>query len=109
MKRCALLTMGDTAGWSIDAELAIPPLDARGWQVTSIPWRTPAVDWDRYAAVYLGMPRDYPDDVPRFLEVLEQIDRSGAVLVNCLKLALPRDIWDCSEATDNYEIGSGLG
>ncbi len=85
-KRCAFLTMENTAGWSIDAELAIPPLEVRGWQVTSVPWRLPKVDWGRYTAVYIGTPWDYPEDVPRFLDVLEQIDRSDAVLVNSLSL-----------------------
>lgn len=84
--RCAFLTMENTAGWSIDAELAIPPLEARGWRVTLVPWRSPAVEWDRYTAVYIGTPWDYPEDVPRFLDVLEQIDRSDAVLVNSLSL-----------------------
>lgn len=85
-KRCAFLTMDDTAGWSIDADLGISPLEARGWRVSSVPWRSPAVDWDRYTAVYIGTPWDYPEDVPRFLDVLERIDRSAAVLVNSMSL-----------------------
>lgn len=86
VKACAFLTMEDTAGWSIDADLAIAPLEARGWRVTSVPWRSRAIDWNLFAAVYIGTPWDYPDDVPRFLDVLEEIDRSDAVLVNCLSL-----------------------
>jgi len=92
-KRCAFLTMDNTEGWSIDADLAIPPLQALGWHIDSIAWRHPEVDWDAYDAVYIGTPWDYPDDVAHFVRVLERIDRSGAVLVNDFELvrwALPK-------------------
>jgi glutathione synthase/RimK-type ligase-like ATP-grasp enzyme len=85
-KRCAFLTMDNTEGWSIDADLAIAPLQARNWQIDWVPWRSPDVDWDRYDAVYIGTPWDYPEDVSRFIGVLERIDRSAAVLVNDLAL-----------------------
>ena len=78
--------MDDTAGWSIDADLAIPPMKTLGWEIDTVPWRAPGVDWDRYDAVYIGMPWDYPQDVARFIRVLEQIDSSDAVLVNDLGL-----------------------
>lgn len=85
-KRCAFLAMDSSEGWSIDADLGVPPLEARGWCVESVPWRSPHVDWDGFDAVYIGTPWDYPDDVDRFLDVLERIDRSRAVLVNELGL-----------------------
>jgi hypothetical protein len=85
-KRCAFLTMDSTEGWSIDADLGIAPLEARNWTVDWIPWRTADVPWDRYDAVYIGVPWDYPADVQRFLSLLERIDRSRAVLVNDLSL-----------------------
>src|SRR5690606_27730156 len=44
------------------------------------------VDWNRYDAVYIGTPWDYPEDVEGFLAVLEAIDASRAVLVNDLSL-----------------------
>jgi hypothetical protein len=85
-RHCAFLAMDTTEGWSIDAELAVPPLEERGWRVTFVPWRTPDADWNRFDAVYIGTPWDYPDDVSRFLRVLAEIDRSRAVLVNDLAL-----------------------
>lgn len=78
--------MDNTDGWSIDAELGFPPLERLGWQVESVRWRAPATDWDRFDAVYIGTPWDYPEDPARFLSVLEAIDRSRAVLVNDLAL-----------------------
>jgi len=86
MKRCAFLTMDDTAGWSIDADLAIPPMQALGWEIDTVPWRAAGVDWDRYDAVYIGTPWDYPQDVAHFISVLGEIDTSRAVLVNDLGL-----------------------
>lgn len=74
--------MDSTEGWSIDADLGIAPLEARGWAVDQVPWRTPDVDWNVFDAVYIGTPWDYPQDVDRFMDVLERIDRSRAVLVN---------------------------
>lgn len=78
--------MDSTAGWSIDADLGIAPLEIRGWMVDQVPWRSPDVDWNVYDAVYIGTPWDYPEDVNRFIAVLERIDRSRAVLVNDLAL-----------------------
>ena len=84
-RRCAFLTMDSSAGWSIDADLGIPPLEALGWRVEQVPWRAAGVRWDRYDAVYIGTPWDYPEEVERFLDVLERID-SRTVLVNPLAL-----------------------
>lgn len=78
--------MDNTEGWSIDADLAIAPMQARDWQIDWVPWRSTDVDWDSFDAVYIGAPWDYPQDVERFIRVLERIDRSTAVLVNDLEL-----------------------
>jgi len=84
-RRCAFLTMADTSGWSIDADLAIPPLEALGWTVDTLPWREPR-DWSQYDAVYVGTPWDYPEDPKAFLDTLAGIERAGAVLANPLAL-----------------------
>lgn len=85
-KRCAVLTMADTGGWAIDADLAFGPMRALGWRPEWLPWRSACVDWDEFDAVYLGAAWDYPEDPERFIELLEAIDRSSAVLVNDLRL-----------------------
>lgn len=85
-RRCAFLTMADTSGWSIDAHLAIPPLEELGWMVDTLPWREPATDWRHYDVVYLGTPWDYPEDVSHFLEVLDGIERAGPEIVNPVEL-----------------------
>ena len=78
--------MENLAGWAIDAELGFPPLEAMGWQIDSLPWRSEGVDWDLFDAVYIGTPWDYPEDPGRFLQVLDCIDQSAAVLVNDIAL-----------------------
>ena len=85
-RRCAYLTMQDTAGWAIDADLAFPVMEALGWRVDAVPWRTADVDWNDYDAVYIGVPWDYPQDSGRFMALLDDIDRSRALLVNDLAL-----------------------
>jgi len=78
--------MEDTAGWSIDADLAFGPLAELGWQTEWLPWRRKGVDWDAYDAVYLAATWDYPEDPAAFLAVLEAVDDSRALLINPLEL-----------------------
>lgn len=85
-KRCAYLTMENSDGWSIDADLGFPPMEEMGWQVEPIAWRTTAPDWNQYDAVYIGVPWDYPEDPGLFMSVLETIDQSRAILANDLEL-----------------------
>jgi glutathione synthase/RimK-type ligase-like ATP-grasp enzyme len=85
-RRCAFLTMDDTAGWSIDADLGIPPLQSLGWEVDVVPWRSAGIDWATYAAVYVGTPWDYPDAPDAFLAALQNIVDAGPVLANPLPL-----------------------
>ena len=86
-RRVAFLTMQDTAGWSIDADLAFEPLAELGWHAEWLPWQQPGVDWAQFDAVYTAATWDYPELPQQFLEVLEAIDRSSALLVNPLELA----------------------
>lgn len=78
--------MENADGWTIDAELAFPPMEAMGWAIESLPWRTDGVDWDLFDAVYIGTPWDYPEDPEHFMRVLESVDRSGAILINDIEL-----------------------
>ena len=84
MKRCAYLTMDDLSAFVSDADLSIPPLAALGWEVEAVSWRAPDADWDAFDMVYIATPWDYQDDPAGFLNVLERIDASRALLVNAL-------------------------
>lgn len=86
MPRCAYLTMDDLSAFVTDADLSIPPLRALDWEVDSISWRAPDADWNAYDMVYIATPWDYQDDPQGFLDVLERIEASRALLVNPLAL-----------------------
>jgi glutathione synthase/RimK-type ligase-like ATP-grasp enzyme len=68
-----------------DDRLAIPPLESRGWHVDVLSWRA-AADWSAYDAVLIRSTWDYHRDPDTFLQVLGEIDRSGAGLLNPLAL-----------------------
>lgn len=83
MKRCAFLSLENTADFVIDDELAIPALRARGWEVDTVSW-TADVDWSVYDVVVIRSTWDYQHDAPRFLRVLEGIVAAGTRLENAL-------------------------
>ena len=84
--RCAYLTMADPGDFVTDYHLGIAPMEALGWQVTEVDWRAADNHWDDFDAVYICTPWDYPDHAEQFLDVLNRIEASQAVLVNDLAL-----------------------
>ena len=87
--RCAFLRMGDTGDWVIDSDLAFAPLAQLGWRCEWLPWRQSDRldnDWNDWDAVYVAATWDYPDAPTEFLQTLEAIEASRAVLVNDLGL-----------------------
>lgn len=85
MKKIAYLTMADAGDFVTDYDLSIEPMAALGWQVETVNWRS-KLDWNQYQAVYICTPWDYPDYQAQFLDVLETIDTSDALLINDLEL-----------------------
>ncbi len=82
MRRVAFLTLSDPRNFVIDDELAIGPLAKRGWNVETVPWNRPGVDWRRYELVVIRSTWDYQHHAEQFLRVLEQIEHSGVRLEN---------------------------
>jgi glutathione synthase/RimK-type ligase-like ATP-grasp enzyme len=78
--------MDDMADYVSDVELSFAPMAALGWRTQMVSWRATDVDWNHYDAVYICTPWDYPQDPSTFLEVLQRIEDSKAVLVNPLPL-----------------------
>ena len=79
--------MQDPGDYVTDYHLSFDAMAELGWQVDCVPWRSPNEDWDRFDAVYICTPWDYPDDPELFLQVLAAIEASSAHLVNPLSLA----------------------
>ena len=86
MKHCAILTMDSLENFEAYDHLLEQPLKALGWQSHMVSWRDQDVNWDDYQVVIIRTPWDYQDDAPLFLQVLEKIEASGAVLENSLDI-----------------------
>lgn len=86
MKRCAFLTMDCIEAFECYDHLLYEPLAERGWEVESIPWKTPAVNWNRFNAVIVRSAWDYQDDYEAFLRLLQTIHHSTARLENSLHI-----------------------
>jgi len=48
MKKCAFLTLDEKGDFVIDDEHAIEPLEALGWQVSTLSWRQTARPWSDF-------------------------------------------------------------
>ena len=82
-KKVAFLVMDDMGGFVTDFDLSIAPLAELGWQVETVPWRSQP-DWNRFDAVYICTPWDYPQYADEFRRVLADIESSDAALCNAL-------------------------
>jgi len=63
------------------------PMAECGWQTQHISWRKKNVDWSQFAAVIIRSTWDYQDDAQAFMQVLAEIENSGAVLLNSHAIA----------------------
>ncbi len=86
MKKCVLLTMDDSGSFEIYDSLLHAPLAKLGWQAFDISWRDTQVNWDDYDAVIIRSPWDYQEHCEDFLNVLEAIEASSALLANPIDL-----------------------
>lgn len=82
----AYLSMSDLTGFYAYDQLSFPALAERGWEGSLVAWDRPDVDWSRYAAVVIRSTWDYQRRAGEFLKVLEEIERSGAMLLNSLAI-----------------------
>lgn len=74
MKKCAFLSLEEAGDYFIDDEHAIEPLEALGWQVSTVPWNQAARPWSDFDVVIIRSTWDYWYDVPAFLDTLERIN-----------------------------------
>ncbi len=82
----AFLSTDSLDGFVVYDHMAITPLSQLGWEVRQVSWHAPNVDWNEFAAVVIRTPWDYHLHLAEFLAVLEQIDASGARLLNPLEV-----------------------
>ena len=84
-KRAAYLVMDDMGDFVTDFHLSFEPMAALGWETVTVPWRSEP-DWNEFDAVYICVPWDYPQFADEFLSVLQEIDKSSALLLNDLSI-----------------------
>lgn len=85
-RRCAFLTTDRRDGPAAPDDLAYGPLEARGWKVEALPWRSADVDWGVFDMVVIHSTRDFQDDPHAFVDALGRVSASGARLANPLPM-----------------------
>ncbi len=85
MPKCVFLSIANTEGWFIDDDLVHEPLKKLGWEIENIPWNK-ATDWNNYDIVVIRSPWDYQDHLEKFLDVLDNIEKSRAILLNDIEI-----------------------
>ncbi len=83
-KRVAYLVMDDMGDYVTDFHLSVAPMAELGWDAIATPWRSEP-DWGAFDAVYICTPWDYPKFPEEFLQVLETIEATRALLLNELE------------------------
>jgi hypothetical protein len=86
MKRCAFLTMANMDTFECYDHLLYKPFANVGWDVTTVPWRDTAVNWNDFGAVIIRSPWDYQQEPALFIAVLKTIEESTAHLENTLDI-----------------------
>jgi len=105
MKKCVFLSLDETGDFVIDDAYAIEPLEALGWQVSTLSWRQRAIPWSDFDIAIIRSTWDYWNDVPVFLDTLERIDRATR-LANRLDLVH----WNLAKTymRDLQQMGIGI-
>ena len=78
--------MENPGEFATDYDVSFDAMAAHGWKVQTVNWRDTSIDWNSYDAVYICTPWDYTENTVLFMEVLETIDQSQAILINELPL-----------------------
>ncbi|WNC73666.1 hypothetical protein RGQ13_06650 [Thalassotalea psychrophila] len=82
MKHCAILTMDCLDDFEAYDHLLDQPLLALGWKTQLVSWKQEQINWNEFDVVLIRTPWDYQEDAPRFLQVLNDIEASSAILEN---------------------------
>ncbi len=86
MKKVVLLTMDDAGSFEIYDSLLHAPLAELGWRAYDVSWRDPSINWNDFDSVIIRSPWDYQEHCEDFLQVLEKIENSTALLANNIDL-----------------------
>lgn len=84
--KVAFLSMDSLENFYTYDKLLTEPMNKLGWIIEEISWRKENVNWNDYGAVIVRSTWDYQNDFKKFIDVLENINKSSAQLENDLQL-----------------------
>ncbi|WP_032094653.1 MULTISPECIES: ATP-grasp domain-containing protein [unclassified Alteromonas] len=86
MSQIVFLSTDNLDDFFVYDELLIPHFEDIGWSVETISWHEQNVNWDQYDYVIVRSTWDYQQHPDTFLNTLEIINKSSAILLNPLEL-----------------------
>ena len=86
MSHIVFLSTDNLDDFFVYDELLIPHFKGIGWSVDTISWHEKNVDWDQFDYVIVRSTWDYQQYADAFLNTLETINKSSAILLNPLEL-----------------------
>ena len=86
MPHIVFLSTDNLEDFFVYDELLIPHFETLGWQVSTVSWHCQTVDWDSFDYVIVRSTWDYQQHADAFMQCLECIEQSKAVLLNSLAL-----------------------
>jgi glutathione synthase/RimK-type ligase-like ATP-grasp enzyme len=86
MSQIVFLSTDNLDDFFVYDELLIPHFKDIGWSVETISWHEKNVNWDQYDYVIVRSTWDYQQHPDTFLNTLEIINKSSAILLNPLAL-----------------------
>ena len=84
MKRCAFLSTDNLEDFFVYDMKVAPHLEKLGWQVEEISWHDASQNYDEFNVVVVRSTWDYQQHEQAFIECLQSIDNSKAILENSL-------------------------
>tara|TARA_R110002012_G_scaffold321590_1_gene550000 strand:- start:376 stop:1245 length:870 start_codon:yes stop_codon:yes gene_type:complete len=105
MKRCAFLSTDNLEGYFVYDELLYEPLKQVGWQVEAVSWHNSTVDWNSFDVVVVRSTWDYQQHAKAFMQCLQRIEDSSAILANSLRLLT----WNISKEYLKDIASQGIG
>lgn len=86
MPKVAFLSTDNLEAFFVYDELLIPHFETKGWQVATVSWHATATDWNQFDYVIVRSTWDYQQYPAAFIQCLEEIEASNAILLNPLSL-----------------------
>ncbi|MBF7073617.1 hypothetical protein ISG33_09445 [Glaciecola sp. MH2013] len=86
MRKLAILSTNNLEDFFVYDRMLTEPLAELGWEAIEVSWHEKNHQWNQYEAVIVRSTWDYQAHCDDFLNCLNNIDKSSAILLNPLKL-----------------------